>query len=315
MYIKTEYIKCDICGGDKCKILFKSRDYRFGRKETFNVVQCNECKLIYINPRPTAKAMLNLYKAYYTPIDKNYILPNLETQKVRIILKTIWHRYLGKYHDDLIKRIQGRILDIGCGNGNLLLPLKQRGRGVYGTEINPINAKYCNKIGLNVFCGMLEEANFDGEFFDTVILSQVIEHLPSPKKTLKEIYRILKPKGELYIFCPNYGSYLSRLFGKYWHGWHTPFHLYSFTIRTIKSLANDVNFKIKRIHTITPTHFFNVSLKSYLWGRCIGAKPIEKGRFLDSIFFKACITLFLRLLDFCFKGKGDCLEVELLKRE
>ncbi len=314
MHIEKENVKCDICGEDNYKILFKGRDYRFGGKEVFNIVQCNKCKLVYMNPRPTAEALINLYKYYYTPIDKNYISPTLETQKNKIILKKIWHRYLGIYHDDLIKRAQGRILDIGCGNGNILLPLKQKGQVVYGTEINPINAKRCNEIGLNVFCGTLEEANFNSGFFDTVILSQVIEHLPSPKRTLKEIYRILKTNGELYIFCPNYGSYISKLFGKHWHGWHIPFHLYSFTIRTIKSLASDVNFKIKRVSTITPTHFFTVSLKSYIWGRHFGIKPIEKGKFFDSIFFKAFITLFLRLFDFLFKGRGDCIKIELLKK-
>ena len=315
MNIETEYVNCDACGGDKNKIVFRVRDYLFGITEIFNVVKCDGCELFYLNPRPTAESIIKLYEENYTHADKPYILSKIETFKLKIILKRLWHQYIRGYHDNLIKSVQGKILDIGCGNGNFLLQVKQKGEEVYGIEINPIDARYCNEIGLKVFCGILEEANFDDNFFNTVMLSHVLEHLPSPKKTLKEIYRILKPSGKLYIFCPNSKGYMSKLFGRYWHGWHIPFHFYNFTVKTIRNLTDEVGFKIKKVNTITTPASFTLSLNSYIWGRHIGIKSIERGKIFDSLFFKAFISIFLRLLDFVLKGKGDCLEVELLKEK
>ncbi len=309
----SEYVKCDLCNKSDSILLFKGRDYRFGRKEEYNLVKCNNCGLIYMNPRPTIESISKLYEACYTPNNKSYILPTLETQKIRIILKRIWHRFTGRYHDNLIKSARGRVLDIGCGNGNLLLPIRQNGEEVYGVEINPINSKYCNKMGLNVFCGVLEEANFNNDFFDIVILSQVIEHLPSPKKTIEEIYRILKPGGRLYIFCPNYESYLSKLFGKYWHGWYIPFHFYDFNENTIRRLTEEVGFKVKSTTTITPDNFFIVSLKDYFFGeKKSNTRPINRGKYFDSIFFRIVISPVFRLLDLLTQN-GDCLKVELEK--
>jgi SAM-dependent methyltransferase len=313
MNIEKKYVNCDICGGDKNKILFSGGDFRFGRGGLFNIVQCDRCGLIYLNPRPTAESMLRLYKENYTPDSKPYILPFIETSKLKIILKRLWHQYVGGYHDNLIKKLQGKVLDIGCGNGNFLFPIKQNGGEVYGIEINPVSARYCNEARLNVFCGVLEDARFSDNFFDTVILSHVIEHLPSPKKTLKEIYRILKSSGKLYIFSPNSEGYMSKLFGKYWHGWHIPFHFYCFTLKSIKSLTKEVGFEIIKIRTITSPASFTISLKSSIWGKHNGIKLSDKGKFFDSLFFQAFISLFLRVFDFVLKGKGDCLEVEFLK--
>ena len=312
--MELEYVNCDICECNNYSLLFKARDYRFGRKEEYSVVKCNNCGLVYINPRPTAESMWKLYESCYTPDDKPLILPQIETRRIKKILKKIWHRINGQYHDGIIAKAGGRILDVGCSVGSLLLPLKQKGNEVYGIELNSKSVKACNKIGLNVFCGILEKANFPDEFFDTVIMSQTIEHFPSPRNSLKEIRRILKPGGKLYIFCPNVGSYLSKFFGRYWHGWHIPFHFYGFTEDTIKNLVRKVGFKVENISATTPDNFFIVSLKSYLWNRCDNeARPIERGKFFDSLFFRACISPFFRLLDFVSVGRGDCLRVEVSK--
>ena len=206
---------------------------------------------------------------------------------------------------------------MGCGNGYLLLPLKYKACEVYGVETNPKSVNVCNELGLKVFRGTLEEAKFPDEFFDTVVMSQILEHLSSPKASLREIFRILKPGGKVFIYCPNAGSYLRKLFGKYWHGWYIPFHFYAFTQQTTKKLAESVGFKVEDIFTVTPDNFFIVSVKSYLYGRNRTKRdyrPIDKGKFLDSLVLRAFVSAGLRILDFVTPNKGDCLRVKLVKR-
>lgn len=308
-----EYINCGLCNNSGYVLLFKGRDYRFGRKEEYSVAKCNSCGLIYINPRPTTESISKLYEEDYTPEDNLQILPKLETKRWKISLKKFWHRINGQYIDEIMSKAEGKVLDVGCGNGYLLLPLKHKGCEVYGIETNPKSVNVCNELGLNVFCGILEDAKFPDEFFDTVVMSQVLEHLSSPKASLREIFRILKPGGKVFIYCPNANSYLFKFFGKYWHGWHIPFHFFAFTKDTIRKLTTKTSFKLNKIATVTPDNFFIVSLKDYLFGeRNNVVRPTEQGKFFDSLLFRITISPIFRLLDFLTQN-GDCLKVELEK--
>jgi 2-polyprenyl-3-methyl-5-hydroxy-6-metoxy-1,4-benzoquinol methylase len=277
----------------------------------FNIVKCNNCGLIYLNPRPTAESISKLYEADYAP--EEVVNASLITKRPnwKVTVKGMLYKLYG-YIGDLPRK--GRILELGCGEGAILEILSKRGCEVWGIEPNPKAAWICKKKGLNVICSALEEANFRNEFFDAVIMSQVVEHLPSPKGTLKEINRIVKCKGKVYIYCPNVESYLSRLFGKYWHGWHIPFHFYSFTKETILKLINEVGFKVAKIDTITPPHFFTTSLKSFLWGESNNIlPPIKRGKALDNPLVKISLLPVFRTLDFVLRDRGDCLRIELVK--
>lgn len=190
--------------------------------------------------------------------------------------------------------MKGIFLDIGCAKGDTLEAARDMGADVYGIDLNPKSVEICKAKGLNVYCGTLEDAVYPNNCFDTIWMSQVIEHLPPPATSLSKIRRILKLEGRLYIFCPNSGSYLSKLIGKYWHGWDIPFHFYAFTEKTIQRLAEETVFTVERISTVTPDHFFAVSLKSYLRGDKDGSKrPVERGRLFDSLIFRAAISPYL----------------------
>jgi SAM-dependent methyltransferase len=100
---------------------------------------------------------------------------------------------------------------------------------------------------LNVFTGTVEEAKFENDFFDVIILNNVLEHLFDPKTTLNEINRILKNNGTLVIGIPNANSFEAKIFKKYWSAWDLPRHLYHFTPNTIKSLLNKTGFQVLEI--------------------------------------------------------------------
>jgi SAM-dependent methyltransferase len=308
--VELESVPCDLCGRSEGTVLFVGRDYRFGRTEQYTFVRCESCGLIRLNPRPSMSALQELYELEY-PIEME-TSPERGIRKSEL-LRSLWHRLTGNYTDRVITRVRGRVLDVGCGYGKYLLPLKKKGCEVYGVEVNPKCVDFCRKAGLTVFRGTLEEANFPDAFVDFVILSQVLEHVPSPKRTLKEIHRVLKPSGRVLIYCPNGKGYLRDLFGMYWHGWHIPFHLYVFTAPTLTQLANEAGFAVARIRTVTPVDFLTTSLKSYFYGRKAGVRAVERGKAFDSLVFRALVSPLLRLADFLWKERGDCLDAELVK--
>lgn len=115
MSIELETVVCDLCGSTNNNLLLRARDYRYGYSEMFNIVKCKECGLIYLNPRPTAGAVLELYKKCYIPDEKVDNLQQLR-RTLKKILGSLWYKISGYYGVSEIK-VKGRFLDIGCARG------------------------------------------------------------------------------------------------------------------------------------------------------------------------------------------------------
>lgn len=236
-----ESVKCNLCGLNNSNTIFKGKDMVHGKLGLFTIVKCNECGLIYVNPRPNQTIISDYYPNEYWDIDENNN-GNIEKKLKKTIHKIINKMY---YKMAIPPKSGGKILDIGCGDGKSLLKLKEDDWDTYGVEISEMASKYAREIlGLNIFTGILEDAEFEGEFFDVVLLNNVLEHLSDPATTLKEINRILKNDGKVIISIPNVDSFEAKHFKKYWTAWDLPRHLYHFSPVTIKSILNKTGFEV-----------------------------------------------------------------------
>lgn len=102
---------------------------------------------------------------------------------------------------------KGKILDIGASPYHIMYCLKKLGFNIWGVDINPdILKEFQKKHSLKVIKHNMEKKRspFGDEEFDLVVFTEIFEHLGvDPIGTLKEIKRILKPKGVLFISTPN----------------------------------------------------------------------------------------------------------------
>jgi len=105
-----------------------------------------------------------------------------------------------------------KILDVGCGNGNLLEMINRASPRVQlvGLDFSPgllKNARIRLKNKARLVNGDALALPFSNNEFDVVILSEVLEHLSNPSKGLAEAKRVLKKNGRFLLTFPNASSY------------------------------------------------------------------------------------------------------------
>ena len=164
--------------------------------------------------------------------------PNLLSRAIAFVLSYFTARRVIPY------RGSRRIQDVGCGGGGYLYRLKRWGWDAYGVEPSETGARQAQNLGLNVKQGLLEEAQFEDNFFDVIRLSNVVEHLPNPKATFREIARILQPKGLVYLTVPNTRSLVFWLFREHWYALDATGHVISYSPRMLKVLAEATGFEV-----------------------------------------------------------------------
>ncbi|MEI8005440.1 MAG: glycosyltransferase, partial [Bacteroidota bacterium] len=108
--------------------------------------------------------------------------------------------------------IKGKdILEVGCGNGDLSVFLAKRNYYVTGIDISPEGIKQCKEYAksqniseLAIFFEMDGTTlNFPDNSFDSIIFSEVFEHVSSSRIFIQEGIRVLKPGGRIYISVPD----------------------------------------------------------------------------------------------------------------
>jgi SAM-dependent methyltransferase len=105
---------------------------------------------------------------------------------------------------------KGKVLDLGCGNGDYAKELKDLGFDVVAGDIDIARFRYKNEVEFK-HCDITKEIPFPAGHFDYVLLLEVVEHLRNPYTVIPEINRIIKPNGSLIISTPNILNLKSRL--------------------------------------------------------------------------------------------------------
>ncbi|MET0154971.1 MAG: methionine biosynthesis protein MetW [Rickettsiales bacterium] len=146
------------------------------------------------------------------------------------------------------------VLDVGCGDGDLLEYLKKRrGADARGMDIDPASVQSCMARGLNVVQGNVEKdlEHYPDNFFDVAIASRVIQTTHKTKYVLEQMARIGKRQ---IIAAPNFGHWRNR-FGLLLQGrmpvnnrlsysWHETPNIHFCTIEDFRRLAREVGCRI-----------------------------------------------------------------------
>lgn len=115
------------------------------------------------------------------------------------------------------ERIQGRILENGCGIGLYLEYLQPFGGEFFGLEFDLDRARQAKQSGSYILGGAGEQLPFPENSFDLILSNEVIEHVADDRQAVQEMVRVLKVGGRIVLFCPN-RWYPFETHGIYWRG-------------------------------------------------------------------------------------------------
>jgi SAM-dependent methyltransferase len=293
--------KCDLCGSISHVPVVKGEDLLLGTQGHFQYVKCSKCGLVFLEPQPSSRDILARYPAIYYGSWKD----NLSYSQLVILDKLTIGRSLPRSKS-------GPALDVGTGSGSFLGILQGLGMAVYGVE--PFTEGYlaAKRRGLNVFHGTLFEAKFPNEYFHTIVLNHVLEHVQSPTELLRELKRILHPKGTLLIGIPNIDSFFFKAMKGNWVSLDPPRHFYQFSPTTIELYATKLGFKLERIRFNSAALPFIAGLYS-LARRILSSRRPFKETSLDNAFLQAIFSPFAIALNLLHWG--DKIEVFMTHQE
>ncbi len=113
------------------------------------------------------------------------------------------------------------VLDVGCGAGGTSLALAERGASVTAMDFDPKRVaalrQIATRLPLRVKKGNAQALDFPDEAFHCVVLQDVLEHLPQPDRALREVNRVLRPGGYVYVSTPNRWSPLNFISDPHWN--------------------------------------------------------------------------------------------------
>jgi glycosyltransferase involved in cell wall biosynthesis/2-polyprenyl-3-methyl-5-hydroxy-6-metoxy-1,4-benzoquinol methylase len=196
---------CHVCQGVRIYYLFSACGHR--------VVRCEDCGLVFLNPQPSDDELARIYGA-------DYFLGSASDagrQAASELKQATARRYLSeirRYHGSAC----GRLLEVGCGEGDLLVLAEADGWQVTGVEYSPDAGKIARERLDNgeVQFGELAQAGLPSGHFDLCVISDVLEHVRSPLDFLREIHCVLKPGGTLFIATPSIDSWSARFLRQKW---------------------------------------------------------------------------------------------------
>jgi SAM-dependent methyltransferase len=256
---------CDLCGSSK-----------FGPElvaNSWNLVRCNGCGLVFTSLRYTEAYLEKLYSDRYYERAFGYLFMQSEKPS-----KDEYHlaKSLMKVSGIETKGLKLRSLDVGCGGGRIVEAFRNSGWEAIGIDLSlkAVNAGMSR--GLE-----LRRVNLDNPElgdFDLITGFHILEHVHSPREFLSQCTKRLKSNGCLLIEVPDYGSRQASRMGSNWPYLYPDGHLYQFTIDTISKYMTKAKYEVIQIQKVQGRGF----LEDY--STCPTSKPQRQNELKSFLF-------------------------------
>lgn len=170
---------------------------------------------------------------------KGKLVASRDRKEVDVGSRLITDLIAGFYDKYLRQYAKGKLLDLGCGKVPLFIAYREH-------VMDSICVDWENTLHKNEYldfeCDLTKVLPFEDEEFDTIILSDVLEHIPQPEHLWKEICRILSINGMIIVNVPFF----------YWLH-ERPYDYYRYTEFTLRRFVENSGLKLTQLEPIGGT--------------------------------------------------------------
>jgi len=253
---------CRICNSNEGFDKYDLREMYFGTREEFAYIQCRKCDCLQIAEIPD-----DLGKYYpddyyskkkpkiYNPNKLRYSLNRLrlnaalnrENVTNRIVSMILTKPRLPKWISLLDVHCDSKILDVGCGAGQTLHGFHRKGFTSL-TGVDPfIESEIKGFKGLRIYKNQFWELR-DSNVFDIITMHHSLEHVPEQKRVFETANKFLPINGQFLVRIPICSSWAWEHYRENWVQLDPPRHLYLHSLKSIKRIANETGFRLRKIH-------------------------------------------------------------------
>lgn len=250
---------CPICRAPETKSLHdRVPDFEHGSTLTASFRACSSCGVLFQYPLPTAQSL----RAMYTPVYRAHqrggpfgLLKHIQATLHAIRLRR---------H---ISTPVSTILELGCGAGHLLIALRRAG------FVNLCGVDWTISADLVKSAPSIAFIEHDITSFvppapvDVILINNVVEHVLEPRILLERYRAYLKQGGRIILLTPNAESISRNIFGRFWSGLHSPWHMYVFTARSLSIVAGGAGFRCAAIATGEDPGAWGISVQNLFRSR------------------------------------------------
>jgi SAM-dependent methyltransferase len=236
----TARARCCVCRSDAGSVQFTKDGFRF--------VRCDECGLLYVNPRLNDEETRKLYseggRGHFQ--FHHFYLPSAAYRQQKLYPRRL---------DAIEARLQGvgRLLDVGSSTGHFLQCAQGRGWECHGVELAEYAARYAQDVlGLaSVRCVDLLTCTVDdfGGPVDAVTLWDVIEHVTDPEALMAKVLGLLRPGGMVFLHTPHADCFEATVLGPDTISFAGDFHPVCYTKGSLVRLLRRSGFAVADLFT------------------------------------------------------------------
>jgi 2-polyprenyl-3-methyl-5-hydroxy-6-metoxy-1,4-benzoquinol methylase len=226
----------------------------------YNFDKCNNCGLVFLNPRVDESALGQFYTSAYLPYR----------------VEEAWGKYASFVKKDQlqidkarVQRIikhckpsnQSRVLDIGCGKPTFLAALRDSIKAnLIGLDFSEEGWKNDRDLYHNIDLRTGEIADLGNEKpMDVITMWHYLEHDYQPQQHLNQLLQYAHAQTRLIIEVPNFDSYTRKKFGKHWSGYHTPRHTALYSPNNMELMLKNSGWQVEEILTYGTCYYSKYS--------------------------------------------------------
>ncbi|MDG4474799.1 class I SAM-dependent methyltransferase [Thiovibrio frasassiensis] len=278
------WLSCPICNSTDNKLILSLNCGNIDSSTLYSTIRleaCIRCGHVYNDLSPDEiLGLANYYNSEYAPANLSSVITEGDRPGSADVLT------VGRY-DHLFQMLSShlsfsdKILDVGCALGGFLSYLSRKSFvDLFGVDSTVTYTHRAQEENLfTIKHGNAENLPFADNMFDVVVVEQVLEHLVSPAKALREAFRVLKKGGIFCVGVPDASRYAGYyFFDFYWLLLRE--HIQHFDIGNLTCLAAREGFElleyVQNDHAIMSSKMVMPNLCALF--RKSGSFPVEEGR-------------------------------------